>query len=99
MLEYVSQDGPCARSCSTACRRRPGLGRGSGWSNCCAEQNVSQHPSVVRLARVILALAAQGGVVLIGRGAGLLLPAETTLHVRVWRRWPTASPTWASGCA
>ena len=37
----------------------------------------------MRLARAILALAAQGGVVLIGRGAGLLLPAETTLHVRV----------------
>src|SRR5205085_2448038 len=33
--------------------------------------------------RAILALAAQGSVVLIGRGAGLLLPAETTLHVRV----------------
>jgi cytidylate kinase len=35
------------------------------------------------MARVVLALAAQGQVVLIGRGAGCLLPPETTLHVRI----------------
>lgn len=44
---------------------------------------VREHPSVVNLARVVLALAAQGQVVLIGRGAGCLLPRETTLQVRV----------------
>ena len=32
---------------------------------------------------VVLALGAQGGVVLIGRGAGCILPRETTLHVRI----------------
>jgi hypothetical protein len=47
------------------------------------EQNLSQHPSVVNLARVVLALAARGQAVLIGRGAGYLLPRSTTLHVRV----------------
>jgi cytidylate kinase len=41
------------------------------------------HPSLVNLARVVLALAAQGNVVLIGRGAGNLLPHESTLHVRI----------------
>jgi cytidylate kinase len=44
---------------------------------------ITAHPSVVNLARVVLTLAAQGQVVLIGRGAGNLLPHETTLHVRV----------------
>ncbi|MFO0844351.1 MAG: cytidylate kinase-like family protein [Gemmataceae bacterium] len=34
-------------------------------------------------AEVILALGAQGQVVLIGRGAGCVLPRETTLNVRV----------------
>src|SRR5689334_21158445 len=34
------------------------------------EQDLSRHPSVVNLARVILALAAAGRAVLIGRGAG-----------------------------
>jgi cytidylate kinase len=47
------------------------------------EQNLSQHPLVVNLARVVLALGAQGEAVLIGRGAGYILPRPTTLHVRV----------------
>jgi cytidylate kinase len=47
------------------------------------EQNLSQHPSIGNLARIILALGAQGEVILIGRGAGCILPAETTLHVRI----------------
>jgi cytidylate kinase len=33
--------------------------------------------------RLILTLAARGGVILVGRGAGYLLPHESTLHVRV----------------
>ena len=33
--------------------------------------------------RVILALGAQGEVLLVGRGAGCLLPREATLHVRI----------------
>jgi cytidylate kinase len=47
------------------------------------EQNLSQHPLVGNLARVVLSLGAQGGVVLIGRGAGCILPRETTLNVRI----------------
>jgi cytidylate kinase len=47
------------------------------------EQNVSQHPSIQNLTRVVLALGAQGQAVLIGRGSGFILPRETTLHVRM----------------
>jgi cytidylate kinase len=47
------------------------------------EQNLSQHPSVINLARVILTLGARGEAVLIGRGAGCILPRSTTLHVRI----------------
>jgi hypothetical protein len=47
-----------------------------------AEQ-LGRHPSLLELTRMILGLAAQGDVVLIGRGAGCLLPARSTLHVRV----------------
>jgi hypothetical protein len=39
--------------------------------------------SMTALARLVLALAAQGEVVLIGRGAGCILPRESTLNVRV----------------
>ena len=38
---------------------------------------------MIDVARLVLSLAAEGGVVLIGRGAGFLLPPESTLHVRV----------------
>lgn len=47
------------------------------------EQAMSQHPSIIDMARIILALGSQGEVVLVGRGAGYILPRETTLHVRV----------------
>src|SRR5262249_16851976 len=39
--------------------------------------------SVAHLARVVLALGAWGNVVLLGRGAGYILPADSTLNVRV----------------
>jgi cytidylate kinase len=35
------------------------------------------------LIRLVFVLAARGGVVIVGRGAGFLLPVETTLNVRV----------------
>lgn len=38
---------------------------------------------VLHLAQVVLALGAQGQVVLIGRGAGCILPRETTLNARI----------------
>jgi cytidylate kinase len=50
--------------------------------------SVGTHPSLVDLTRIILALAAQGGVVLVGRGAGCILPASSTLHVRVMAPLP-----------
>jgi hypothetical protein len=47
------------------------------------EQNLSQHPLILHLARVVLALGARGNVVVIGRGAGCILPRAATLHVRL----------------
>jgi cytidylate kinase len=47
------------------------------------EENLSQHPSITDLARIILALGVQGEVILIGRGAGCLLPRDSTLNVRI----------------
>jgi cytidylate kinase len=48
-----------------------------------SSQELSQNPTILQLARVILALGAKGQVVLIGRGAGYILPRESTLHVRI----------------
>src|SRR5262249_39207797 len=47
------------------------------------EQNLSQNPTIADIARIVLALGAQGEVVLVGRGAGCILPAASTLHVRI----------------
>lgn len=47
------------------------------------EQSISRNPQVLELVRVISALGVSGEVVLLGRGAGCILPAASTLHVRL----------------
>lgn len=47
------------------------------------EQNLTRNPTIVDLSRIVFALGAQGEAILLGRGAGLLLPAVSTLHVRL----------------
>ena len=44
-------------------------------------------PQLVGAVRLTLAVAARGDAVVIGRGAGFLLPADTTVHVRVVAPW------------
>jgi cytidylate kinase len=47
------------------------------------QQTLSPHPSVLDLGRMILSLGSSGEVILVGRGAGCILPAASTLHVRI----------------
>jgi cytidylate kinase len=47
------------------------------------QQNLSRHPSVLDMARIILSLGAAGEVILLGRGAGCILPVPSTLNVRI----------------
>jgi cytidylate kinase len=47
------------------------------------EQKLTADPETAAMLRLILAVAARGDAVIVGRGAGHLLPAATTLHVRV----------------
>jgi cytidylate kinase len=47
------------------------------------ERNLIQDPDIIELARIILVIGAKGQAVFIGRGAGHLLPHESTLHIRV----------------
>jgi cytidylate kinase len=47
------------------------------------ETSLSRHPNILELARLALTLAAQGNVILLGRGAGFILPTRSTLHVRL----------------
>lgn len=46
-------------------------------------ESVSDNPTLLNLARMLLSLGAQGEVVLVGRGAGCLLPSRSTLYVRL----------------
>ncbi len=46
-------------------------------------ETLSQHPTVVQLVQTVLGLGVQGRAVLVGGGAGIVLPRETTLNVRV----------------
>ena len=47
------------------------------------ESPLSRHPNINDLARLALTLASQGNVILLGRGAGFILPSRSTLHVRL----------------
>lgn len=48
------------------------------------EKKLSRERADLDLVRVILALGARGEAVLVGRGAGSILPARSTLHVRIF---------------
>jgi len=47
------------------------------------ERRVTNDPDAAALIRLVLMVAARGDVIIVGRGAGFVLPPESTLHVRV----------------
>ena len=53
------------------------------WSRLLRRRELIPDSDTAAIARVIFTLAAKGEVVLVGRGAGFLLPPETTVHVRI----------------
>jgi cytidylate kinase len=83
LLEYIAQEGQTRQDLMDAT-----LPAGLQWSQdrleiLLRQENLSQHPSIANLARIVLALGAQGEVILLGRGAGCILPSPSTLHVRI----------------
>ncbi|GBD37637.1 Cytidylate kinase [bacterium HR36] len=48
-----------------------------------AQRRLSDHPSIQRLAHALLAIGCRGRAVILGRGAGYVLPVASTLLVRV----------------
>jgi cytidylate kinase len=83
LLEYMAQETAVRQGVLEGLQGAPGAWVEARMDRLLREQNLSQHPLVGNLARVVLSLGAQGGVVLIGRGAGCILPRETTLNVRI----------------
>lgn len=47
------------------------------------EMGMSRQAHIAELAHLALTLAAHGNVILLGRGAGFILPSPSTLHVRL----------------
>jgi cytidylate kinase len=79
LLEFLTQDEHAFQEVPDAARQ---------WADERLDQLLrarvlTNEPGVVALARAVLMLGSQGEVVLIGRGAGYLLPPATTLHVRI----------------
>ncbi len=47
------------------------------------DRNLNADPDALQLIRLVLTVAARGNAVIVGRAAGFMLPAETTIHVRI----------------
>jgi cytidylate kinase len=83
LLEYVAQEGALRQGIADSLTPAAARWAGERLEVLLREQNLSQHPSIIELARIVLALGAQGEAVVIGRGAGCILPSESTLNVRI----------------
>jgi cytidylate kinase len=83
LLEYIAQEGAFRQNVVANLSPESASWAEKRLEKLLREQNLSQHPSIMELARIILALGAQGEVVIIGRGAGCILPPESTLNVRI----------------
>jgi cytidylate kinase len=83
LLEYIAQEGAFRQNVVDGLSAEAANWAEQRLQQLLSEQNLSQHPSIMDLARIILALGAQGEVVIIGRGAGCILPPDSTLNVRI----------------
>jgi cytidylate kinase len=83
LLDYIAQEGAFTEGVVTNLSPEASLWAEERLQQLLPRQDISAHPTVADLARIVLALGAQGEVVLLGRGAGCFLPRDTTLHVRI----------------
>jgi cytidylate kinase len=102
LMEYMAQDSVVRQGLLDGVSPA-----GVAWAEArLAALHLGPEAAINNLARLVLALGAQGEVVLIGRGAGCILPPETTLNVRIvapleeriaymaqWLRLPLAEAT------
>jgi len=83
LLEYLAQEKHLARELFDALDEAAVAWVEARLQQLLREQSLSQHVALVELARVVLAIAARGEAVILGRGAGTILPRASTVHVRV----------------
>jgi cytidylate kinase len=83
VLEYIAQEGSFRQEVVNNLSEPARLWVEKQLQHLIHDRNLSRNPTVVELTRMVLSLGAQGEVVLLGRGAGCILPAASTLHVRL----------------
>jgi cytidylate kinase len=83
LLEYMAQEAIVSQGVLDAPPTAPADWAEARLQQLIRDKAISDHPSIMNLARVVLALAAQGQIVLLGRGAGCILPHNTTLTARI----------------
>ena len=82
-MEYIAQEGNFRQELTEHLSAAAAKWAEQELDRLLREQVLSSHPSIIEMSRVVLTLGAQGEAVLVGRGAGNILPRETTLHVRI----------------
>ena len=82
LLEYISQEGTFRQDILDNLTPAAHAWVEEHLERLLQEQNLSRNPTILELARMVLSLGVQGEVILLGRGAGCILPARSTLHVR-----------------
>ena len=83
LLEYMAQDAAVGQGMVDALKPEAAAWIEGQLERLLRDDRVQLPPPILSMARIVLTLGAQGGVVLIGRGAGCILPPESTLHVRI----------------
>jgi len=83
LLEYIAQEGTFRQDIIDHLPLTAGFWVDDQLKRLTQEISISRDPSILELARMVLSLSARGEVVLLGRGAGCILPARSTLHVRL----------------
>jgi cytidylate kinase len=82
-LEYIAQEGPFRQGVVESLSELAAKWAEERLQTLIREKIVSKHSAILDLARMVLALAAQGEAVVLGRGAGCILPPGSTLNVRI----------------
>ena len=82
LLEYIAQEGSFRQEVLDNLAPAASAWVEEQLQGLLKEQNLSRNPTILELARMVLSLGAQGEVILLGRGAGCILPERSTLHVR-----------------
>lgn len=83
MMENMAQHGLLEHDLTSDLPAAAARWAAERWQAVVRDFNLNAQPTLVALAQIILNLGAQGEVILVGRGAGCILPAESTLNVRI----------------